>query len=389
MYKKIVAFVLVFVFLFGFVVYHGNSQKTYAQSDQQKLEELNRQIEEYTSQIQRLQTEASTLSNQIAQFNAKIALTALKIEQTQQQINLLGGRIDQLAVSLENLTSAFASRVSETYKMARIESSPVILLSEPHMNEAVSRYYYLQKIQEADRSLLEKLESAKTTYTDQKTDLEELEQVLGVQKEELDGQKAAKANLLAITRNDERRYQDLLEHAKAEFEAIQAIIAGRGDETEVGHVNAGDRIASVIQGASCNSNGAHLHFIVSENGDAKNPFNYLKPGIDHENCSGPGECGAGDPFNPSGSWEWPMNPKISYTQGYGRTWAVDNTWVGRIYSFHNGIDFDSLSSSTVKAVRNGTLFRGSFNGSGGCKLRYVRVDHDDSNIDTFYLHINY
>jgi len=40
-------------------------------------------------------------------------------------------------------------------------------------------------------------------------------------------------------------------------------------------------------------------------------------------------------------------------------------------------------------VRSGTLFRGSYTGWNGCKLRYVRVDNDDSNLDTFYLHINY
>ncbi|KKQ82625.1 MAG: hypothetical protein UT06_C0043G0001, partial [Candidatus Woesebacteria bacterium GW2011_GWA1_38_8] len=66
-----------------------------------------------------------------------------------------------------------------------------------------------------------------------------------------------------------------------------------------------------------------------------------------------------------------------------------NTWVGRIYSFHNGIDIVSNSSPDVRAVQGGTLFRGSFNGSNGCRLRYVRVDHESGDFDTLYLHINY
>jgi len=166
-------------------------------------------------------------------------------------------------------------------------------------------------------------------------------------------------------------------------------MAGKGTEEEVGKVNQGQRIASVIQGTSCNSSGAHLHFTIAQNGSTQNRFDYLNAGIDYENCSGPGSCSPADPFNPHGSWDWPISSKIKFTQGYGSTWAIANTWVGRIYSFHNGIDISSLSSSEIRTVRSGTLYRGSYTGYNGCRLRYVRVDHDDSDLDTFYLHVNY
>src|SRR3989344_4497683 len=327
--KKILVVFAVVVFLVGRPVFA---------EDQSKLDELNRQIEEYNTQISRLQSQATTLANEVAQFNARIHLTELKIDQTQAQITLLGGRIDQLETSLDNLSNAFNSREGETYKLTR---------------------------------------------------LEELEALLAEQKAVLDQQKAAKASLLALTRNDEKRYQQLLSAARAEFEAIQAIIAGQGDETEVGHVSTGSRIASIIQGPSCNSSGEHLHFIVSKGSSTENPFSYLKPGIGYLNCSGPGECSEGDAFNPSGSWDWPINPTVRYTQGYGSTWAVRNSWVGKIYSFHNGIDINSESSSEVKAVAPGTLYRGSVGGSNGCRLRYARVKHESDGIDTYYLHINY
>ena len=105
-----------------------------------------------------------------------------------------------------------------------------------------------------------------------------------------------------------KKYQQLLATARAEFEAIQAIIAGKGEEEEVGSVSQGQRIASLIQGPSCNSSGEHLHFMASKGNNTVNPFSYLKGGVDHENCSG-SSCGssAGDPFNPSGSWDWPIS----------------------------------------------------------------------------------
>jgi peptidoglycan hydrolase CwlO-like protein len=383
-------FSLFFIGLLGLGIFlHLNSPSAVDANEADKLQELARRIEEYAAKIESLQAQAGTLSNQIAQFDAKINLTEAKIQQTQEQILLLGGRIDQLDVSMQKLGEAFTSRVVETYKIARYGDSIVDLATSLNVEDALSRYHYLQKIQAADQELLAKLRNAQTVYIEQKSDLEELEQVLGAQKEELDSQKVAKAHLLNVTKNDEKNYQNLLAAARSEYEAIQSIIAGYGEETEAGQVNTGDRIATVIQGPSCNSSGAHLHLIVREGNSTRNPFEFLKPGIGHENCSGPG-CGeGGDPFNPSGTWEWPLSGPIKYSQGYGATWATRNTWVGRIYSFHNGIDINNSADPTVKAVQPGTLYRGSFTGSSGCRLRYVRVDHADSELETFYLHINY
>jgi septal ring factor EnvC (AmiA/AmiB activator) len=355
-----------------------------------RLQKLTEEIEQYEQEINKLKSQANTLSNQIAQFDAQIKLTILKITETEEKILLLGGRIDQLEISLNSLSTAFSTRAVKTYKMSKVHEPMLLLINSPDISDAINSYYYLQKIQEADRELLVRLEEAQEVYMEEKVDQEVLQQELEEHKSVLGAQKSAKASLLEQTRNDEKKYQQLLSQARAEFEAIQAIIAGQGEETEVGKVSQGDTIASIIEGASCNSSGGHLHFIVREGKSAQNPFNHLKGGVDFENCSG-GSCGSGDgdPFNPSGSWDWPINPKIKFTQGYGSTWAVKNTWVGRIYSFHNGIDVDSESSSAVKAVQPGMLYHGSYTGYNGCRLRYVRVDHDNSELDTLYLHINY
>lgn len=363
---------------------------TSAETPNEKLERLATEVEQYVQEIDRLKSQANTLSNQIAQYDAQINLTAIRISQTEEKILILGGRIDQLEDSLTALTDAFSSRVSQTYRMARFNQPVLMLILSPNLTNAVSSYHYLQKIQEADRELLLRLEKAQDNYEVEKLDQEILQTDLEEQKTALDSQKAVKASLLEVTRNDERRYQSLLSVARAEFEAIQAIIAGRGDEEEIGLVVKGERIATVIQGASCNSSGAHVHFIVRSGDSAQNPFSYLKSGIDHENCSG-SSCGSGDgdPFGPSGSWDWPISPRIKFSQGYGSTWAVKNTWVGKIYNFHNGIDINSESSPEVRAVESGVLYRGSYGGSVGCRLRYVRVDHEGSDVDTLYLHINY
>lgn len=382
-----ILFLSILAFSIFFIGYFSIAK---AETEQERLDRLSKQIEEYQREISRLQSQSTTLSNQIAQFDTQIKLAELKISQTEDKITALVGRIDQLETSLTSLSNAFKERVVLSYKMSRFKEPYFLLITSDDLATAVSNYHYLQKIQKSDQDLLVRLENAQDAYMEEKDIQEDLQKELLDQKKALDQQKNAKAYLLAQTKNDEKKYQALLASSKSEYEAIQAIVAGRGSEEEAGNVAAGQKVASIIQGPSCNSSGSHLHFIVARNGTTLNPFEYLKPGIPVENCSG-SSCGSsdGDSFNPSGSWDWPISPSVKYSQGYGSTWAVRNTWVGRIYNFHNGIDINSTSSPDLKAVQSGKLYRGSYTGVNGCRLRYVRVDHDNSDLETFYLHINY
>ncbi len=351
-----------------------------AETTEEKISRLSKEIEEYEQELKRLESQARTLSNQIAQYDAQIHLTTLKIAETEERILLLGGRINQLEISLRALTAAFSSRAVQTYKMARLNQPILMIISASDLAGAVSSFHYLQKIQEADRGLLVRLERAQTTYKVEKRDQEELQEELRKQKAFLDNQKQAKAKLLEITRNDERRYQQLLASARAEYEAIQAIIAGRGEETEVGTVSEGERIASLIVGPSACSTGGHLHFGIVKDEVYQNPANFLSnKAVEWDNSPD-------GPFSFNGSWRWPMEDPIRITQGYGMTYyAAQLKYYGG--SPHTGIDMVNDSNRQVKAVKSGTLYRGAI-ACGGGTLRYVRVDQADG-YDTYYLHVNY
>lgn len=345
-----------------------------------RLQELQDQISKYQKEVDRLVNQANTLKNQIAQFDAQIKLTELKISETEEKISLLGGRIDSLEVSLQSLTRAFSTRAVETYKMARAGDSAVFLISAPDLSKAVTRFHYLQKIQEADRALLIRLQKAQNTYQEQKADQEDLQGELTKQKDNLNQQKAAKRQLLALTQNDEKKYQELISKAQAEIEAIQSILAGKGQETEVGAIAEGTRVATIIAGASACSNGGHLHFEVAKDKSQQNPANFLSP---REVVWDNAPDGA---FAFSGSWTWPINDPARITQGYGMTYYAGTL---KYYggSPHTGIDMANKDDLAVKAVRPGVLYRGAI-GCGGGTLRYVRVKQDDG-YDTYYLHVNY
>jgi peptidoglycan hydrolase CwlO-like protein len=359
----------------------------------EKKNELENKIEEYTQKIGELQGQAKTLKSQISLVDNQIAVAELRVQSTEEKIEQLEGdieiaknKINGLETNIEVVSKAMVERVGAVYAVGTIDPFQMLLTSDNFSN-FLTRLKYLKVVQMYDKKQIYAAEQAKNSYQQEQSLFEEKQkeaESLKVQLAsfniQLEDEKKKKNDILAVTNNDEKNYQNLLAQTRAEFEAIQGIIAGKGTETEAFHVNEGERIASIIQGASCNSSGTHLHFIVRSGSSAQNPFNYLS-GIDHVNNSG------GDPFNPSGSWSWPIESTIRFNQGYGVTNAIQSRLVW--YSFHDGIDISTTGSQTVKAVKNGTVYQGSYSGNGGCRLRYVRLKHDEGGLDTLYLHVNY
>ncbi|HWS49324.1 MAG TPA: hypothetical protein VN174_04720 [Candidatus Methanoperedens sp.] len=358
---------------------------------------LKKQIEEYNQKLLDLLKAKDTLYNQIKIFNLKIDQTQLIIKQTSTSINILKKDISNLETEIKKLNSSinnlfvtYTKNVNQNYKLQK-KNPFYVMFSSSNFNRFFENYKYLSNIQKENQDTLEKLESTRSSYNLQKqekakkqSELEVKETQLIQQKNSLAEQKKFKSELLLITKNDEARYQSLLNQAVAEYEAIQNILIGKGDEILVGEIKKNDRIASLIPGPSCNSSGTHLHFMVKQNNNPENPFNQLKPNIQYIDHTG------GDPFNPTGNWDWPLKETIAFEQGYGVTQAIKNkSWVSKIYSFHTGIDIYSKSSLDVYSTHDGTLYRGKFNYQG-CVLKYVRVkDKVDNSLNTLYLHVNY
>ncbi|OGM27146.1 hypothetical protein A3D00_05545 [Candidatus Woesebacteria bacterium RIFCSPHIGHO2_02_FULL_38_9] len=352
------------------------ASKTYAQTADQIQEE----IKQYELQLGKLANQAKSLTNQIALFDTQIKVAELKISQTEDKIVLLSGRIGQLETSLKNLSDAFATRATETYKMTRLGDPLIFLLSAPDLNEAVARYHYLQQIQEFDRSLLIKLQETQSNFKDQKNDQEILQKELQEQKNTLAIQKRNKAYLLQVTKNDEKKYQELLAAAKAEL----LVVLGEGKEVYLRNVNEGDIIGRIIPSASGCSSGQHLHFEVHKNGNVEDPNNYLRS-ISFAYDYGPDQYNYYGTINPHGSWNWPLAEPIQINQAFGGHTFARTFYPG---GTHNGIDMDSLSSTAVKAVKPGKLYAGSLQ-CGGIypgTLTYSKVEQADG-IISWYLHM--
>jgi murein DD-endopeptidase MepM/ murein hydrolase activator NlpD len=347
--------------------------------------------------IKEAQDASITLTNTINIINGEISLQQLQIEQTISEINklekeikVLTDRINGLGLSLDRLTNILIERVQADYKQKASSLDLTILVKEKSLNKLIANLYYLRKAEEQTARAMQLAETQRLTYHEQKTlkeekqtELEGKKQVLEVQQNTLTKRKQEQQYLLQETQNNEARYQQELAKTLGELKAIQSIIAGRGTETKVKDVKEGEKIASIIAGASACSTGTHLHFEIVKDGAHRDPASYLKSESINWDNSPDG------PFGFSGSWQWPVNNAARVTQGYGMTYYAR---VKRYYGGlpHSGIDLVSKTSSdyTVKAVREGELYRGSI-ACGGGYLRYVKVKHKEDGISTYYLHVNY
>jgi len=347
------------------------------------------------SKIQETRESAVTLSNTINILNGQVALQQLQIDQTlteieqlEKEITDLSNRIDGLGLSLDKLSNILIERIRGSYKQQRTNN--LFALSVNHsFTQFISEYKYLKKAEQQTAQAMQLAETQRLNYKEQKrlkeTKQEELESkqaVLQQQQITLTQRKAEQQYLLTETKNNESKYQSELAKTLSELQAIQSIIAGKGVESEIGDINQGDTIASIIRGASACSTGTHLHFEVVKDGAHRNPASYLK-NVDISWDNAPDGS-----FGFSGSWEWPVHNPARITQGYGMTYYAR---VKRFYGGqpHTGLDMVSKGADyRIRAVKNGKLYRGSIKCGGGY-LRYVKVEHKEDGMNSYYLHINY
>ncbi len=358
-----------------------------ADSTDEKKTEIESKIQEYQKKVTDLGAQKRSLSSQIQYMDIQTNLTELKIQSTetkvttlQHEISILTSRIDGLDNSLDKVSKLLLESVVANYKEKSMTFFD-LLLDSNNARDLVKKVKYYQIARDNDQKILLQVQEAKLNFEEQKSlrekkkvELDELEKQLRAQQEELKTQKAEKESLLADTQSDEKKYQQLLQQAMAEFSAIQRAVASG---SKVGPVKKGDPIALVgNSGAPYCSSGPHLHFEVRTNGAWVNSENYLSSKSVENHQDGAGQIG-------SGSWDWPLVDPVVVEQRYGKTpWSWRYSYSGGI---HTGVDMWSRSGDIIRAPSDGTLYS-STEPCGPVNINIKYIDHGGGLV-SFYLHV--
>lgn len=360
-------------------------------------------IDEYQSKIEQLKKKENSLSNEISFMENQIGLTGAKIfevkskiTQKEEELAKLSGDIEDLEIRLDRVSrslsfqrSIFSQRVGASYKNGKI--SPLeLFFSSNSFSDIITRFKYLKVLEVQDQKLIKQMEETRKNFTAQKVivrdkkdkveivkkAIENEKKNLESYKNSLSGQRKEKQLLLTLTQNDEVKYRSLLNKALAEKEALERAILSL--ELKDGKsVKKGDIIALMGNSGYPNcSTGPHLHLEVRKKGSVLDPADFLIP---HDISYEEGV----QSMSFKGGWVWPLSDPVIVSQEFGMSfWAKRGFYGG---GPHTGIDIYNKSDSTIKAVADGTLYRGSTS-CGRSTLKYVAVDHGDD-LFSFYFHV--
>lgn len=238
-----------------FVLFIALSQQVFSQeatptptptpdNTQERLERqkaLSEEISKLEGQLSNTQMQAKTLSNEVAQMNSQIQLTFLQIEETKNKLETLASdinnlirKINRLENSLDEIAGILLNRVRETYIKGKINSLDLVF-SSTGFADLLNKWKYLKVAQAHDKKLMYQIQTTKVNYEDQKKLLEEKkkeQERLKVQMENyqitLNNQKKDKEQLLTATRNDEKKFQELLVKARNELSGYAAFTQSAG-----------------------------------------------------------------------------------------------------------------------------------------------------------------
>jgi len=234
--KKIGILLLLYILLLPKIVFAAECIETNSGMSEPELQDIATACE---AKISSNRSDQNTLKVAISTLNSKINLAQAQINQTQVQINTLEKEVNVLDGVLETVTDSmfqlekiYVSRVKESYK--RYRETPIdLIFSSSSIGDYFTKLKYLNILKTKDQLILAELERSRINYDQRKQDkvqkqqeVEKLKAKLVAQKKVIDVQQKEKQKILAITQNDEKKYQSLLAQANSLVASMRGFTSG-------------------------------------------------------------------------------------------------------------------------------------------------------------------
>ncbi|MBI2633714.1 MAG: lytic murein transglycosylase [Parcubacteria group bacterium] len=217
-----------------------------------QLREIEKQIASHEENIRNAQADKKTLSQQISILESKARKLTLQIRATDLQIRTLSQKITETSRGIERTQVEMnrAKALLEQSIQTIYERDQLSLLEVLMANAALSDFFSEVSAQDAIqmetqrkldevRRLRAALEEQREELVGEREDQQALYQIQDFQRKDLNNDKAAKDQLLAVTKGKESAYQDLLRQSQKSAAEIRSklyrLLGG-------GEINFGDAV---------------------------------------------------------------------------------------------------------------------------------------------------
>jgi murein DD-endopeptidase MepM/ murein hydrolase activator NlpD len=317
-------------------------------SQSEKIKEIDQEIDQYESELQNTQSRKNTLKTTIASFNNsinklqnRIDNTAAEMQSVRDRINGIETEITQTQNRLDKTKNSLSQAVQAMH-MANAQTLAEALLSAESLTEAWETSDRLAQIQtglqtriDKTRSLKRKLENKKAGAERQRQELAKLQSELSNQRSQIADQRQQKKDLLAQTNQQADEYQSLIQKKRAQKEKFEQQLQAYEEQLE-----------SVVSDAAV-------------------------------------------PTADETSFDWPVG-SINITQQFGGTAFAKRNPDAYGRPFHNGTDFGVPIGTPIESVRSGQVRAvGNTDQIDGCYSygKWVLVDHNNG-LSTLYGHLS-
>lgn len=210
------------------------------------------------AQYDQVQQQLTQLANDYSGLAGQQAQTLNQIEQVQGQIDQTQVRIDERQKDLEGKQDLLAKRISSSYK-AGGDNVLSLLLSSATFDELISNVYYMNKVNESDRRLIEDVRDAKEALEAQRQQLEsqkaDLEQLNERQKQQLSDMQAKQAEVTTVLDGLSQDVKDLMAQRDAEI-----VEAQRAEQEERRAAAAAAAAAAASKGSGSSGGGSKVDY---------------------------------------------------------------------------------------------------------------------------------
>lgn len=321
--KKIVSYTLMFV-LFASMITFG---VTYADNEQQELNDINGQIHQTQSQLNAGKKKEKQLSNQIKQLESQIGATEKEINnikgsisKTEQNIVVVQQNLATVEQEMATQNASLQKRLRTMYKNGDIGMVQILLGSED-ITDFMTNMDMVQKIFDNDVEVLKTMEEQHQKIEAQKKQLETLQAQLVSEKQ----QEADKQAGLQASRGEVANLKSQVASSNAEL------------EDQIDSLNAeADRLVDEIKKLQ------------------------------------------GDAAYTGGNFCWPSASSTRVTSEFG--YRIHP--ILKVKKLHTGIDIGAASGTKVLAANSGTVIKAGWNNSYG---NVIMIDHGGG-IVTLYAH---